>query len=80
MWIFTYEVYFITNICHNHYVIIDVANTIESYLYCRVIDLKISDQLIVEEKEFIEDVVLVDISEKTLEGRAWLFLRAATGT
>ena len=31
------------------------------------IDLKISDQLIVEEKEFIEDVVLVDISEKTLE-------------
>ena len=31
------------------------------------IDLKIADQLIVEEKEFIEDVVLVDISEKTLE-------------
>ena len=31
------------------------------------IDLKISDQLIVKEKEFIDDVVLVDISEKTLE-------------
>jgi len=31
------------------------------------IDLKIADQLIVEEKQFIDDVVLVDISEKTLE-------------
>jgi len=31
------------------------------------IDLRISDQLIVKEKEFVEDVVLVDISEKTLE-------------
>ncbi len=31
------------------------------------IDLKISDQLIVKEKQFIDDVVLVDISEKTLE-------------
>ena len=31
------------------------------------IDLRISDQLIVKEKEFIDDVVLVDISEKTLE-------------
>lgn len=31
------------------------------------IDLRISDQLIVKEKQFIDDVVLVDISEKTLE-------------
>jgi len=33
----------------------------------RVIDLKIADQLIVQEKETITDVVLIDISEKTLE-------------
>ncbi len=31
------------------------------------IDLKISDQLILDEKQSVEDVVLVDISEKTLD-------------
>ena len=31
------------------------------------IDLKISDQLIVGESHSIEDVVLIDISEKTLD-------------
>ena len=31
------------------------------------IDLKITDQIIVGDKQFVEDVVLVDISEKTLQ-------------
>ena len=41
--------------------------TLSNPTLLQVIDLKIADQLIVQEKETITDVVLIDISEKTLE-------------
>ena len=41
--------------------------TLSNPTLLQVIDLKIADQLIVQEKETIADVVLIDISEKTLE-------------
>ena len=41
--------------------------TLSNPTLLQVIDLKIADQLIVQEKEPVNDVVLIDISEKTLE-------------